>query len=104
MNDFHLIQKIKSTLELLGPQISIYLYGSRARGKAGPQSDWDLLIILNNNDLTNEIEDKIFTAIYKIELETGQIISPYFLNKQDFDSRLGKTPFYRNVSNEGILL
>jgi predicted nucleotidyltransferase len=104
MGENQVIAKIKSSLKSLGPKISIYLYGSRARGDANANSDWDLLIILNNNDLNNIIEDKIFTTLYRIELETGQIISPYFLNKRDFESRLGTTPYYYNVSSEGVLL
>jgi predicted nucleotidyltransferase len=104
MKESQFLDKIKSTLSQTGTPLSIYLYGSRARGDARPNSDWDLLVILENNNLTDEIEDEIFSVIYKMELETGQIISPYFLNKQDYDNRIGKTPFYRNLSNEGILL
>jgi predicted nucleotidyltransferase len=104
MKDKKIIQKIKSALEDSNAYVSIYLYGSRARGDAHPLSDWDLLIIMNNNDLNADIEDKIFSEIYKIELETGQIISPYFLNRNVFEERLGASPFYRNISKESILL
>jgi uncharacterized protein len=99
-----ILNKIKSALRILKADLSIYLYGSRARGDAHPDSDWDLFIILNNNNLNSELEDKIFTVIYKIELETGQIISPYFMNKIEFDSRIGTSPFFQNISREAVLI
>ena len=45
---------ILNQIQLLGKEIipadgHLYLYGSRARGDFKPNSDWDLLILLNKD-------------------------------------------------------
>lgn len=41
------LKKIKSIIKQIEPQAEIILYGSRARGDERPDSDWDLLILVN---------------------------------------------------------
>lgn len=35
----------------LYPAEEVWLFGSQARGDAGPDSDWDLLAVVNDSDL-----------------------------------------------------
>lgn len=81
-----------------------YLFGSRARGDAGPHSDWDVLILVDADSITNEIEDKFRDGLYDIELESGQIISTFIYPKDYWKHTLIHTPLYENVSSEGIRL
>ena len=49
MDDNMVIQKIQEVArQVLPPGSELYLYGSRARGDARPDSDWDLLVLLDN--------------------------------------------------------
>ncbi|MCB0564168.1 MAG: nucleotidyltransferase domain-containing protein [Phaeodactylibacter sp.] len=50
------------------------LFGSRARGDYGSDSDWDFLILLNSPG-TSEVEELIRNKIYDIELETEEVIT-----------------------------
>ena len=48
------LEHIEDTVRDIMPlDARILLFGSRARGDARPDSDWDILIILNNNNLNS---------------------------------------------------
>lgn len=81
-----------------------YLFGSRARGDFRPDSDWDILILVDDDQVTNEIEDKFRDDLYDIELESGQIISTIIYPKDYWKSMLVYSPLFKNVTREGILL
>jgi uncharacterized protein len=49
MNPQQTIQSIKSTIGSYLPDAKVYLFGSRARGQATKDSDYDLLIVTNDN-------------------------------------------------------
>ena len=82
----------------------IYLYGSRAKGNAKKDSDWDLLILLNIDQITSEIENAITYPLYDLEFETGEIISPMIYSQKEWNTKYSITPFYKNVMKEGYLI
>ncbi|MBQ5512204.1 MAG: nucleotidyltransferase domain-containing protein, partial [Bacteroidales bacterium] len=52
------IKKLKSiAAEILPENSTLYLYGSRARGTARPDSDWDLLLLLDSETVTSDDYD-----------------------------------------------
>lgn len=83
-------------------EAEIILYGSRARGEAGPESEWDILILINQEKQTREIENKYRDQILEIELEFGQSISSIIINKDDWEGKYSITPLYENIKNEGL--
>ena len=93
--------KIKELVDSTIPGSDIYLYGSRARGNFKPHSDWDLLILLNQPNLTFSFETKVMDAFYDLELETGEVISPLIYTKQDWIENHSFTPLFENVQKEG---
>ena len=54
------------------PDAEIYLYGTQARGDAKALSDWDLLILLNSENIPFSLETEIMDEFYNIELEVIQ--------------------------------
>jgi uncharacterized protein len=99
-----ILQKIKLIILKQEPTAKIYLYGSRARGSATSDSDWDLLILLNKDTISNEVEQSITFPLYDLEFETGEIISPMVYSEKEWNSKYSITPFYSNVMKEGRLL
>lgn len=99
-----ILQRIKMIVLQSEPSAKIYLYGSRARGTAKLDSDWDLLILLNKDGITDEEEQKITHPLYDLEFEIGEVISPMVYSEKEWDSKYRITPFYSNVMREGRLL
>lgn len=92
---------IKNYVNTIDPDADVILYGSRARGDERSDSDWDILILTDYtvNLLT---ESKFRDKLYDLELETGEAFSVFVYSKNDWQTKHRVTPFYHNVSQEGV--
>jgi len=84
-------------------EADVILYGSRARGDQHKDSDWDILILTDYN-IGLEKENIFRNKLYDLELETGESFSVFAYSKSEWHTKQKITPFYQNVSQEGILL
>ena len=98
------MNQIKRIIKSREPSAKIYLYGSRSRGTAKDDSDWDLLILLNKDNISSEAEREITNPLYDLEFDTGEVISPMIYSEKEWNSKYKVTPFYQNVMKEGKLL
>lgn len=79
------------------------LYGSRARGDARKDSDWDILIILDKDTLDQSDYDNVSYPFVLLGCDLGQEINPIMYTTKEWESsRI--TPFYENVTRDGIVL
>ncbi len=99
-----LTKKIAQAIHKKDSSAVVYLFGSRARGDAYKDSDWDILILVDEDKITNTIEDKFRDDLYDLELESGQIISTFIYPKSYWQNILVYSPLYKKVSKEGIRL
>ena len=99
-----IVEQIQQAIHQADPTATAILYGSEARGDARPDSDIDLLILLDGEQRDFRREGEIAGKLYDIELDSGIIISPMIMLRQQWENRPFKTPFYINVMNEGIRL
>ena len=77
------------------------LYGSRARGDARNDSDWDILILLDKEVLNQSDYDNVSYPFVLLGCDLGQEINPIMYTKKEWESyRI--TPFYENVLRDGI--
>ena len=104
MNKKLIISRIKQTIHDKDPKADAFLFGSRARGDNRSDSGWDILILVDSNKVTNEIEDHCRDGLYEIELDPGQIISTFIYPKDLWESSLRYSPLYKNVKKEAIQL
>ncbi|MBN1769514.1 MAG: nucleotidyltransferase domain-containing protein [Prolixibacteraceae bacterium] len=98
------MKQIKRIIKEKEPTAKIYLYGSRSKGMAKDDSDWDLLILLNKDKISEETERKITYPLYDLEFDTGEVISPMIYSQKEWNTKYKVTPFYKNVMSEGRLL
>ena len=78
------------------------LDGSHARGEFGPDSDYDIFVLVDGS-LSRELEDRISFAVYDLEYESDVILSVHIYEKSFFQSPLGQVmPLFNNVRTEGI--
>jgi uncharacterized protein len=99
-----ILNHIKHKVQEIEPTARIILYGSTARGTNKSSSDIDLLILVEKDVLTFHEKRDIQNPLYDIEFESGKIISPYVLTRKEWETRHKITPFYENVTREGIVL
>ena len=99
-----ILLSIKNKIYSIDPNATVILYGSYARGDNTSDSDIDILILLDKDNVTAQDKINISYPLYDIEFETGQIISPLVLSRSDWESRHRITPFYENVTKEGVRL
>ncbi len=103
-NEKNILAQIKKIVKEKDPSAKIYLYGSRSRGNSKSESDWDLLILLNRDEISLDLEREITYPLYDLEFETGEIISPMLYTENEWNTKYSITPFYRNVMREGQML
>lgn len=101
MRNKTIIDKISKSIHDKDPDAEVFLFGSRARGDHRKDSDWDILILVDQN-VTNEIEDNLRDDLYNIELESGHIISTFIYSKSYWKNNLVYSPLYKNISKEGL--
>ncbi len=99
-----LLREVKAVVHRFLPDAMLLLYGSQARGTAGPESDWDLLI-LSEEPIPSAVEQQLSDAIYDIELDRNLVISTVFYSRAEWEAPVVRgSPFYENVEREGILI
>ncbi len=86
------------------PEADVILFGSRARGQAQPESDWDILILINKPKKDRSVENLYRNILFQLELEIGEPISTLIYSKKDWENIYISTPLYNNIKNEGITL
>jgi predicted nucleotidyltransferase len=104
MSNDAVLDSITTAIHQQDPSAKAFLFGSRARGDNKPDSDWDILILIDKQIVTSEIEDKFRDVLYNIELESGQIISTFIYPRSFWQQNLKYSPLYKSVKKEGIRL
>lgn len=104
MGTTELLQTIKQRIAAVEPDAEVILYGSFARGDHGPDSDVDLLILVDRDKFDVELEKRIVFPLYDLEIDTGRTISPKVLTRKEWESRPFVTPFFLNVQRDGRVL
>lgn len=97
-------KKLRTELvRLLGDALAqVWLYGSQARGDAGPDSDIDVLIVTQDKVNLAEARQKTSEIVAALSLENDVLISRAFVSQSIFQK--AQSPFLKNVRGEAVPL
>ena len=101
-------KQILNSIKALGSSVlpdgsRLLLFGSQARGDERGDSDWDLLILIDNKYLSSETFGSYAYPFVELGWEYGAYFSPKIYSFDEWEKRKG-TPFYDNIKREGIVL
>ncbi len=99
----HISTEIKSAVFSIDQSAEVILFGSRARGDFKNDSDWDVLILVDENESNFRFKKKIRKELFNLQLESNQIITGIIRNKNIW-KQLKNTPLYREIKRDGIAL
>ena len=83
----------------------VILYGSYARGDYTPDSDIDVMILLDISDMEiKNYRHQLSEMTYNFNMDYELDIKPIAKNEAHFNKWVLNYPFYANVSKEGVKL
>jgi len=98
-----IIKELKSILidQYKGSVRNVILFGSQAKDTETENSDYDVLIVLNN-DYSGRDENKILDLCYEIDLKYNIVIDAHLLSLKELGTLRGKQPIFINAINSGL--
>lgn len=102
-NHDEILDRIRTTLRSIAPGAKAMLFGSRARGDAREDSDWDILILIDKDRVGNNDFDEIAYPLVELGWAIGECISPVMYTWKDW-LKYSFSPFFHNVKKDGIEL
>lgn len=104
MDSNELLEQVRHTVHFLEPDAEVILYGSRARGDANAESDWDFLVLVDG-PVDEERKNAIRHRLYEIEWACGEVLSALVCSREDWNSpRYQRIPLHKTVEREGRVL
>lgn len=99
-----IMQAISEKTKTLVPQGSeVILFGSQARGDAHRDSDWDILVLLDKKKVLPSDIDEVAFPLRELGWDFGETINTILFTKEEWYHDMA-SPFYENVTREGIRL
>jgi predicted nucleotidyltransferase len=104
MDQTELLKRVKQAVHAVEPEAEIILYGSRSRHEAGPESDWDFLVLVDG-PVSDARADAIRHRLYEVEWESEEVLCAVVRSREEWHSPLYRAmPFHQNVERDGIPL
>ena len=84
---------------------AVILYGSVARGTATEESDIDIMVLVDGTaQELRTFEDQLSDVSTDISIKYFKVFSIIDISYQEYMRWMNTLPFYKNVSQEGVVL
>ena len=84
---------------------AVILYGSVARGTATEESDSDIMVLIDGTAKElRAFEDQLGDVSTDISIKYFKVFSIIDISYQEYMQWMNTLPFYKNVSQEGVVL
>lgn len=94
------IRKLSRQIMPVGSQV--YIYGSQARGDAHEDSDWDVLILLDKDNIDSTDRDTYGYPLFELGWEINAEIHPTIYSLHRWNKKDVSPEFYENVEHDRI--
>ena len=97
-----IIEQVRQAMPTFMPEgAKLSLFGSRARGDATDESDWDFLLLLDKEKVNVEDYGRYAYPLVRMGWDFGEYFSVKVYTTNDWQQRKG-TPFYYIVEHDKI--
>lgn len=109
MTHEQVIKAMGEKLRSIDPNVKAYLFGSRARGDArddndwDKKSDWDVLILLDKPKVTLEDYGKYSYPLEELGVDMNEMINPVLFSVNEWNEN-HSTLFHHNVEADAIAI
>lgn len=103
MTHEQVIKAMGDKLRSIDPNAKAYLFGSRARGDARDDSDWDVLILLDKPRVTLEDYNKYSYPLWELGWDYDELINTVIFTEKEWKENTF-TLFNHNVKAEAIAI
>jgi predicted nucleotidyltransferase len=101
LEDRRVLEKFAARVRGYYPEASIWAFGSRARGQANPDSDFDICVVVN--ELDAKADRLVMDIAWEIGFEADILISVIPFSIEEFNAGpLSASPLVRVIKEDGI--
>jgi predicted nucleotidyltransferase len=99
--DKFILQELSARIRERYSDARIWMFGSRARGDAGDDSDLDVCVVLKST--TEETYPFIRNVAWEVGFENERVITSVVLTESDFEfGPMSESTLVKNILSEGI--
>ncbi len=102
--DREVLGRLKSSIEKEVGPVRLILFGSRARGEAGPLSDMDVVVILDDSATDRDV-DIVSELAWESGFDAGIVIVPVIFRRREWEDTPERSSLLAQaVEQQGVLL
>ena len=99
--DREILRQLAARLREVEPKARIWAFGSRARGTAQPDSDFDVCVVVPHD--TSALRSQIRKLAWEVAFEHGTVIPTVILSDESFErGPMSASTLVANILEEGV--
>lgn len=90
-------ENIKNAIQSIPNVVSAYLFGSRASGTHKPTSDYDVCIVISDDN-----KDIVYDTLVDYMMKNKEFIQPLIYTKKEFEEKMKIAIYNTAIIKKGI--